>query len=59
MNCSGSSESSDTGECEEGFTDCSDSLLDDGSGGWKGLPGGPTISFQTLDIKQGESLLLT
>ena len=51
MNCSGSLGSA---ECEEEFTDCSDSLQDDGSSGWKGLPEGPTISFQTLDIKEGQ-----
>ena len=54
MNCSGSP-AADTAECELGFTDCSDSLLDDDTSGWKDLTDGePTISFQTLDIKEGE-----
>ena len=52
MNCSGSQSSAES-ECEEGFTDCSNSLHDDGSKDWKGLPDGPSISFQTLDIKEG------
>ena len=52
MNCSGSQNSAES-KCEEGFTDCSNSLHDDGSKDWKGLPDGPSISFQTLDIKEG------
>ena len=55
MNCSGSlAPAADTAECEQGFTDCSESLLDDGISGWKGLSDEPTISFQTLDIEEGE-----
>ena len=54
MNCSGSLAPADTKECEQGFTDCSNSLLDDGTSDWKGLPGELTISFLTLDIEEGE-----
>ena len=53
MNCSGSLAPADSAGCEQGFTDCSESLVDDGTSDWKGLPGELTISFLTLDIEEG------